>query len=68
MREYRNFIILGVLFAICVIAAVHASHDGDPELLSFSIDSAKQILAAILTVTTITAAVRKTDQPNGTPK
>ena len=63
MKEYRNFIILGVLFIICFFGAVHGSHDGDTELLNFSVDSAKQILAAILTVTTIGVAggMRKTD-------
>ena len=64
MKEYRNFIILGVLFVICFIGAVHGSHDGDKELLVFSVDSAKQILAAILTVTTVSiAGQRKTDTP-----
>lgn len=63
MNQYRNFIILGVLFAICLAAAIHASHDGDAKLLDFSLDAAKEILAAILTVTTITVAgQRKTDQ------
>ena len=63
MKEYRNFIILGLLFLICFLGAVHGSHHHDQELMAFSIDSAKQILAAILTVTTVTiAGQRKTDQ------
>ena len=68
MKEYRNYIILGALFAICFAGAVHGSHDNDKELLQFSIDSAKQVLAAILTVTTIGVSGmmnRKTDQTNG---
>jgi hypothetical protein len=64
MREYRNFIILGSLFAICAMLAIHGSHDGDEQLLVFSLDSAKEILAAILTIMTITASgQRKTDAP-----
>lgn len=65
MKEYRNFIILGVLFIVCFAGAVHGSHDGDKELLAFSTDSAKQILAAILTVTTVAVASdrRKADPP-----
>lgn len=64
MKEYRNYIILGGIFLICVLAAVHASHDDDAKLLEFSISAANQVLAAILTVTTIGAASygqRKTD-------
>ena len=64
LGQYRNYVILGGLFLICFIGAVHGSHDGDKELLSFSIDSAKQVLAAILTVTTIAAGgQRKSDTP-----
>ena len=59
MKEYRNFIILGALFAICLLAGVHASHDEDLKLLDFSLDAAKEILAAILTVTTITVAGKR---------
>jgi hypothetical protein len=66
VREYKNYIFLGLLWTSCFIGAIHGSHDGDKELLSFSIDSAKQILAAILTVTTVAvAASRSTDKPNG---
>lgn len=68
MRDYRNFVVLGALFVICFLGAVHGSHDNDKELLAFSIDSAKQILAAILTVTTVTAAAmnrRSSDGHNG---
>jgi len=67
MREYKNYIFLGLLFILCFAGAVHGSHDQDKELLSFSVDSAKQILAAILTVTTVAAAAtrRSTDPPNG---
>ena len=65
MREYRNFIVLGALFAICFIGAVHGSHDGDKELLNFSIDSAKQILAALLTVITVGVGMRRTDHNGG---
>jgi hypothetical protein len=65
MREYKNYIFLGALWASCFIGALHGSHDGDKELLAFSIDSAKQVLAAILTVTTVAVASRSTDRPNG---
>lgn len=66
MSQYRNFIILGALFVICLVAAIHGSHDGDEQLTAFAVDAAKQILAAILTVTTITVAgQRKTDLTNG---
>jgi hypothetical protein len=66
VKEYRNYVILGALFIICFAGAVHGSHDNDKELLAFSVDSAKQILAAILTVTTIgVAANRRTTDQNG---
>ena len=74
MKEYRNFIILGALFVVCFVGVIHGSHDGDKELLAFSIDSAKQILAAILMAMTIevrNAMQRKTDVPpalDGSPK
>lgn len=70
MKEYRNIIVLGVLFLVCFGGAIHGSHDGDKELLAFSVDSAKQILAAILTVITVVAGgmMRKTDQPQEPPK
>jgi len=64
VKEYRNYIFLGLLFAVCFVGALHASHDGDQELMAFSIDSGKQILAAILTVLTIEGMrnhERKTD-------
>ena len=64
LKEYRNFISLGVIFLICVVAAVHASHDDDAKLLEFSVNAANQVLAALLTVTTISATHerRKTDE------
>lgn len=68
LKEYRNFLILGAMFAVCFAGAVHGSHDNDKELMAFSIDSAKQILAAILTVTTIAASANhKTDPPPPEP-
>lgn len=65
MKGYWNFVILGALFAICFAGAIHGSHDNDKELLAFSVDSAKQILAAILTITAVTTNRRAADFPNG---
>jgi hypothetical protein len=66
MNGWKNYIILGSMFVICFAGAVHGSHDQDKELLAFSIDSAKQILAAILTVTTVALTNKKNGGTNDT--